>query len=286
MTESNVMTALDSVRPDARPLDIWTAGVGLGLRTLRREPVLGLKRLVLPVGYWRGAEFAYVWRQLSVAPGSRVLDVGSPKDLAAMLAHHRRCEVVATDILPEAIDLSRRFARAQGLEGTGPGRVQSEVQDGRSLPYADASFDAAYTVSVLEHIPDRGDSQAIRELTRVVRPGGLIVVTVPYAAEYRETFIDGPVYERAQRGSEPVFFERHYDERTLADRLLHAADADVTDLRLWGETGLRMESVLERLGPLRLPLSPIEGVLSSLLLREVPPGGRGHAMAAFFTLRR
>src|SRR5439155_24561432 len=136
---------------------------------------------------------------------------GSRKDLAGMLACRPGYELVATDILPEAVTLSQRYARAQGLEGQGPGRVHAEVQDGRALTYADASFDAAYSVSVLEHIPDRGDSEAIRELIRVVRPEGVVVVTVPFDRRYRETFVKGPVYERKPIGSEAVVYERHYD---------------------------------------------------------------------------
>src|SRR5436190_12475242 len=211
----------------AHALGIWAAGVGVGLRTLRKEPVLGLKRLALPVSYWRSAEFAYVWRQLNQPAGARILDVGSPKDLAAMLARHRGYQVVATDILPEAVLLSRRYARGQRLEGQGPGLVHSEVQDGRALTYADASFDAAYSVSVLEHIPGDGDATAIRELVRIVRPGGLVVVTVPFDRRYRETFVQGPVYERSPTASEPVFFERHYDHETLSARLLAPAGCDV-----------------------------------------------------------
>ncbi|HYT83154.1 MAG TPA: class I SAM-dependent methyltransferase [Gemmatimonadales bacterium] len=249
--------------------------------------MLGLKRLALPVSYWRSVEFAYAWRQLNQPAAARILDVGSPKDLAAMLARHCGYEVVATDILPEAVLLSRRYAGAQGLEGQGPGRVHSEVQDGRALTYADGSFDAAYSVSVLEHIPDHGDSAAIRELIRVVRPGGLVVVTVPYDDRgYRETFVEGPVYERKPVGSEPIFFERHYDRETLAQRLLGSETAEVVDLRFWGEGVVRMEAWLDRLGPLRLPLSPFEAFLSTVLLRQVELGGRGHPMAAFFTLRR
>jgi SAM-dependent methyltransferase len=206
----------------AGPLDVWAAGVEVALRTLRREPVLALKRLALPVSYWRSAEFGYVWRQLAAPPGARVLDLGSPKDLAVMLARRRGLEVVATDILPDAIESSRRYARAQGLDGRGAGRVHSEVQDGRALAYADASFDAAFSVSVLEHIPDNGDSMALRELIRVTRPGGVIVVTVPYDRRYRETFVEGPVYERKPIASEPVFFERHYDRDALDARFWRA----------------------------------------------------------------
>lgn len=268
------------------PLGIWAAGVVIGLRTFRREPLLGLRRVILPVSYWRAAEFAYVWRQLAQSPGSRILDVGSPKDLATMLARHRRHEVVATDILPEAVALSDRYARAQGLEGRGPGRVHSEVQDGRALPYADGSFDAAYSVSVLEHIPDDGDSLAIRELIRVVRPGGFIVVTVPFDRSYRETFVTGPVYERRPIAAEPMFFERHYDRDALATRLFSSDAAELVDCGLWGEGALRVERILRRLGSLRLLVFPFEALFSTVLLRKVEPNGSGHPMAAFFTLQR
>jgi SAM-dependent methyltransferase len=251
---------------------------------------LGLKRLALPVSYWRSREFAYVWRQLVCPPGSRVLDVGSPKDLAAMLARHRAYQVVATDILPQAVALSQRYARAQGLNGPAPsgtpGHVRSEVQDGRSLSYADASFDAAYSVSVLEHIPGGGDTVAMRELLRVVRPGGLVVATVPFDRRYRETFVHGPVYEREAVGSEPAFYERHYDRRALAERLTSLAD--LVDLSYWGEGAVRVERILARLRglrALRAPLYPLEGLLA-MLLRPVDPDGTGHPMAAFFTLRR
>jgi SAM-dependent methyltransferase len=267
-------------------LGIWTAGVLVGLRTLRKEPVLGLKRLALPVSYWRSVEFAYVWRQLRLDAGARILDLGSPKDLAAMLAMHRGYEVVATDILPEAVALSDRYARAQRLDGRGPGRVRSEIQDGRALTYEEGSFDAAYSVSVLEHIPDDGDGAAIRELLRVVRPGGLVVVTVPFDRRYRETFVDGPVYERLPLASERLFFERHYDRAALAARLLGTTTADVVDLRFWGEGAIRTERLLDCLGPLRLPLSPLEAWLAAALLRQVEPEGAGHPMAASFTLRK
>ena len=46
--------------------------------------------------------------------------------------------------------------------------------DGRRLPYEDAKFDGAYLVTVLGEIPDQ--DVALRELRRVVKPGGRIVV--------------------------------------------------------------------------------------------------------------
>jgi hypothetical protein len=87
-------------------------------------------------------------------------------------------------------------------------------------------------------------------------------------------------------GSERIFFERHYDRSALSERLLNVDGVDTEDLRFLGEGSLRMEAYLNRLGPLRIPLSPLEGLLGTALLRQVDPDGRDHPMAACFTLRR
>src|SRR5512141_643212 len=114
---------------------MWTAGLSVGLATLRREPVLGLKRVLLPSSYWRTMEFAYVYRQLRLPTGARVLDVGSPKELARILARRRRYAVTAPGLLPEPVEVARRYAEAQGISGDGAGRVRAETQDGRRLDY-------------------------------------------------------------------------------------------------------------------------------------------------------
>ena len=265
---------------------MWTAGLRTGAACLGREPFLGIKRLLLPVSYWRIAEFAYVWRRLAGMRGAHLLDLGSPKDLSTILARDMGCAVTAVDILPEAVALSERHAQAQGLNGRGPGKVWSEVQDGRRLSYADATFDAAYSVSVLEHIPDRGDTTAMQELVRVVKPGGLVVVTTPYDTAYRETYVEESVYERTQLGAEPVFFERHYDDTSLAERLLSPINAERVDQEFWGERGVRGESLLVRAGRLRLPLSPLEPLMSGLFLHRLRSSPNEHPMAVFFTVRK
>jgi SAM-dependent methyltransferase len=267
-------------------LGMWMAGLHVGISTVREEPVLGLKRLVLPVSYWRAVEFSYVWRHLSCGEGARVLDLGSPKDLAIFLARYRKIEMVAVDILPRAVALSKRYAAAQRLDGKGVGMVRSEQQDGRHMSYDDGCFDAAFSVSVLEHIPDGGDTDAVRELVRVVKPGGLILFTVPYDVGYRETFVNESVYERAQQGSESVFFERHYDEKTLHERLLSMPGTRVIDVELWGEGAIRVEHFLNQHAWLRNLISPIEVFLAAIFLRRISPKRGGRPMAAFATLQK
>ena len=73
------------------------------------------------------------------------------------------------DVQQEMLDHTLRAAREAGVANIVPRRG-----DARSLPYQDDSFDAAFLVTVLGEIPDQ--EAALRELRRVVRPSGRIVV--------------------------------------------------------------------------------------------------------------
>jgi hypothetical protein len=98
--------------------------------------------------------------------------------------------------------------------------------------------------------------------------------------------VNEDVYERAQQGSEPVFFERHYDETALRERLLDVEGTCVESLELWGEGRVRVERWMNRLGAGRIPVHPFEAFLSAAFLRRVEPGDGRHPMAVFFTLRK
>jgi SAM-dependent methyltransferase len=108
---------------------------------------------------------------LALVPGLAVLEVGcgTGEDARAIADHVGATgRVVALDLNAPVLDEARR--RAQGVPGTIT-FVQGDVQ---RLDYADASFDRCYCERVLQHVPD--PAAAIRELVRVIRPGGRIVV--------------------------------------------------------------------------------------------------------------
>lgn len=60
--------------------------------------------------------------------------------------------------------------------------------DGHALPFPDASFDAVQCTEVLEHIPD--PTETIREIHRVLRPGGRLFVTIPWSARFHYQPLD------------------------------------------------------------------------------------------------
>jgi SAM-dependent methyltransferase len=76
------------------------------------------------------------------------------------------------------------------------------------MDYPDQSFDAVSCISAIEHIPDDGDIMAIKEIGRVLRPGGRAFISVPYAQEFRKGMSHGG------------HFEMKYDCKALRERLV------------------------------------------------------------------
>jgi protein-L-isoaspartate O-methyltransferase len=109
---------------------------------------------------------------LDPKPGERILEVGPGTgyytlDVAEWVKPDG--EVNILDLQQEMLDHTLRRAGERGLANVTP--TQS---DATSMPYADGTFDAAYLVTVLGEIPDQ--DSAIRELARVLKPGGRLVV--------------------------------------------------------------------------------------------------------------
>jgi SAM-dependent methyltransferase len=117
--------------------------------------------------------------QFPIEPGERVLDLGCGFGRHAFEAYRRGAHVVAVDRSQEEVASVTAMFRAMAAEGEAPrGLVARAVRgDLLSLPFPDASFDVVMASEVLEHIPD--DDVAMAEISRVLRPGGRVAVTVP-----------------------------------------------------------------------------------------------------------
>jgi ubiquinone/menaquinone biosynthesis C-methylase UbiE len=112
-------------------------------------------------------------RVIAVRPGERVLEVGPGTGyyslpLAEWLGAGGRLDLF--DLQQEMLDHTLRRAEEAGLAD----RMHATQGDARELPYEDATFDAALLVTVLGEIPDQ--VAALRELRRVLKPGGRLVV--------------------------------------------------------------------------------------------------------------
>jgi demethylmenaquinone methyltransferase/2-methoxy-6-polyprenyl-1,4-benzoquinol methylase len=103
---------------------------------------------------------------VDVAPGARVLDVACGTGLVSRaLVRRYGCSVVGLDQSPEML------SRARALVGPGVELVQGEAE---RLPFEDGAFDALTFTYLLRYVDD--PAATMRELARVVRPGGRIAM--------------------------------------------------------------------------------------------------------------
>jgi 2-polyprenyl-3-methyl-5-hydroxy-6-metoxy-1,4-benzoquinol methylase len=107
--------------------------------------------------------------------GRRVLEIGCGLGgFAVWLSRHPAtpAAVTAADYSPVAIDKARRYAHSQGTT-----RIDWRVADIQRLDEFGEEFDTVLSCETIEHVPD--PPRAIRELARVLRPGGRLYLTTP-----------------------------------------------------------------------------------------------------------
>jgi SAM-dependent methyltransferase len=106
------------------------------------------------------------------APGGRVLEVGSgPGRLAVRIAElDPDVRIAGVDLAPEMVERAEALAARSGVAD----RVAFRVGDVASLPFAEASFDAAVSTFSLHHWPE--PARGLAEVYRVLRPGGVAVI--------------------------------------------------------------------------------------------------------------
>ncbi|MDZ7679970.1 MAG: methyltransferase domain-containing protein [Acidimicrobiales bacterium] len=119
------------------------------------------------------------YERLGLRPGERLLDLGCGFGRHAYEGLRRGADVVAFDYsFDELVHTNGTFGAMSDNGEVPVGVAAGGVRgDAHHLPFADASFDRIIASEVLEHLPD--DAAAVRELARVLRPGGTIAVTIP-----------------------------------------------------------------------------------------------------------
>ena len=165
--------------------------------------------------FWVQAPHPFITRArlleaLALAPDERVLEIGPGTgyytfDIAAALPAG---QVDVFDVQQEMLDHVMRAAEQRGVTN-----VRATLGDAQDLPYDDDAFDAAVLVTVLGEIPDQ--EQALREVARVLRPGGRLVVGELFGDPHMVT--SGKLRDRARGaglgferrlGNPLAFFER------------------------------------------------------------------------------
>ena len=106
--------------------------------------------------------------RMGIAPGDRLLEVGVGTGINARL-YPRNCLVTGIDLSSQMLEKARARVQRQGLRN-----IRLLEMDAAHLTFADDSFDIVYAPYVISVVPD--PVQVVREMRRVCRPGGKIIV--------------------------------------------------------------------------------------------------------------
>jgi ubiquinone/menaquinone biosynthesis C-methylase UbiE len=173
--------------------------------------------------------------------GRDVLEIGAGSGQCSRWLAGRGARVVASDLSGGMVATGLRVSA--GLADGSAGRVPFVQCDGRSLPFADASFDVVFTAYGV--VPFVADSDAVMaEAARVLRPGGRFVFSTTHPVRWAfpddpgprgltvsQSYFDRTPYVEQDASGRATYVEHH---RTLGDRVREIAGA-----------GLRLLDVVE-----------------------------------------
>ena len=124
----------------------------------------------------QGQDLQRLGAMVRKTPTCRALDVGCGAGHASFALAAAGAQVTALDLSPDMLAIVAQEAQARGLQGLQTCQGQAD-----ELPFADASFDLVVTRFSAHHWPDV--SAALREMRRVVRPDGALIVIDAVAPE-------------------------------------------------------------------------------------------------------
>jgi SAM-dependent methyltransferase len=127
--------------------------------------------------------------------------------------------------------------------------------DVRALPFDDDFFDGYWSLGVIEHFYD-GYDDVLKEISRVLRPGGYLFLTFPYLSPMRKLFIRCGFYQRWLGDKKDNFYQYALNHHDVCQRFI--------------ESGFKLESVKPLLG-----LSGVEDLWPTLekLTEKLRSGG-------------
>jgi SAM-dependent methyltransferase len=120
---------------------------------------------------------------------------------------------------PFGVDISEPTARQAHAAFTGaPSPLRAAAADVRALPFRDASFDAIYSMGTIEHFEET--EQAVREMVRVLKPGGRAIIGVPNRHDPFLRPLMATVMQAV--GLYAYGYEKSYSRRALREMLQRA----------------------------------------------------------------
>lgn len=221
---------------------LYFFGVGLGLKSIFKLKKLNkriLEMLITPMNYWRTLETPLVLDSLKPKKGERILDIGSPKLLSFFISKKIQAKVIASDVDPYFLNYAKDFSKSLNIDKN----YSPQIIDARNISLKDNSIDKVYALSVFEHIPEKGDIKAVKEVRRILKTGGIFTMTIPYDKEFKLMFKESRKFywsknyneNKLNKEKKGVFYQRIYNEKEIYNRIIKPSKMKVILKQYAGE---------------------------------------------------
>ena len=203
-----------------------------GFRLLfdRQHIVQAYNYIVSPLDSVRYFEFDFMWDTITKLKISSYLDVSSPRLLPLMVVDKTK-GLIGDLINPDKNDLPLTVSLAKSFGVADRCRFDSSLIEDTS--FKENSFDLITSMSVIEHIP--GDQRAIQRMWDLLKPGGVLLISIPCATKASEEYTnlnDYKLIESDEAGF--VFWQRYYNEDLIQQRI-YSITGSPRRLQIYGE---------------------------------------------------
>jgi len=182
----------------------------------------------------------------------RILDFGCGPGILSIALACEGYEVTGVDGAERMIDVAKQRSLRSGLSN-----ISFKVMDAKSFSIEPESYDAVVCSSVLEYVAD--DTKLLCDLVKVLRPGGVLLVSVPHTAsllgKIEDTMMHVPGLKRGPGRMDLKYCRRRYDIEDFLNSLyslsLESFECTFFEVPLLGKYGIRL-SRYRRLGMMLL----------------------------------
>jgi 2-polyprenyl-3-methyl-5-hydroxy-6-metoxy-1,4-benzoquinol methylase len=232
-------------------------------------------------GYERAIELPLIASYLSpkFSQPLRYLDIGTGQSIfPSWVAKNSSWDVTCLDKF-NWVEKQHEYAAKLGLDKS---RYHVVLQDFLEAELEPESFDVITNISVIEHFEGGLDSVAMERSARLLKPGGIYVLTTPLNEGYaRDWFLQQDVYgERFT--SAPVFFQRHYDVASFKKRIVDASGLEEVERTYFGDYDVPFfnECIVEQQGIKKIgrtlrQIRTVDHALKHGSYRDVPVSMQG-----------
>ena len=202
---------------------------------------LGFYNCIYGIDYQRCLEYPVAFNQLALnSEITSLLDIGTGKHSIFPLYVSYRYPGITVRLTDWGNYVYKQLKRINNhkilKKQLYNSKIVIEKQDATNLTYENDSFDRVSAISVIEHIPEDGDTLSVKEMYRVLKPNGRMVITVPYKFnDYEAKYRQRTTYFNKYKG-EPIFFSHYYNDEALEKRLLQVVNGEIESILYLVET--------------------------------------------------